>query len=112
MTVRRRALDVAVVAVAIGGLTHAEHTFSSADNQLFVSGSQEGVEHFASLQEQSRPELVNLTSKSLGGGQSQAQMSLPATYHGSDVVKITQEARAAGLSYKFVAHRKSLTVHL
>jgi len=112
MAVRRRALDVALVAVAIAGLTHAEHTFSSAGNQLVVSGSQEGVERFANLQEQSRPELVNLTSKSLGGGQSQAQMSLPATYHGSDLVKITQEARAAGLSYKFVAHRKSLTVHL
>jgi hypothetical protein len=68
MAVRRRALDVAVVAVAIAGLTHAEHTFSSAGNQLVVSGSQEGVERFASLQEQSRLELVNLTSKSLGGG--------------------------------------------
>jgi len=98
MAVRRRALDVAVVAVAIAGLTHAEHTFSSAGNQLVVSGSPESVERFASLQEKSRPELLNLTSKSLGGGQSQARMSLPTTYHGRDLVKITQEARAAGLS--------------
>lgn len=112
MTVRRRVIDVAVVAVAIAGLTHAEHTFTSTGNKLVVSGSQEGVDRFASLQEQSRPELVNLTIKSLGGGRSQAHMSFPATYHGSDVVKITQEALAAGLSYKLVAHRKSLTVHL
>jgi hypothetical protein len=112
MPVRRGVLDAAVVAIAIAGLGHAEHTFSSAGNRLIVSGSQKGVERFAKLQAVSRPDLVNLTSKSLGGGRSQAQMSLPATYQETDVIKITREALAAGLSYKLVAHRRSVTVHM
>jgi hypothetical protein len=101
MRLRNLVLTTVLASTALAGCGRNDHMVSTAKQKLTVWGAQDGVKRFARLQQSRSPALAVSEIKPLGAGRAEAEIMLPVSFTGKDLVHTTGEALAAGLEYKF-----------
>lgn len=94
----------------LAGCRGSEQTSREAKSKLTITGPRDGVERFAKLQGALRPAIAISAIKPFGRNQAAAEVVLPASFSGQDIVHTTREVLAVGLSYKFEQHESVRTV--
>jgi hypothetical protein len=110
MRLRNLVLTAILASTALVGCARNDHTVTTAEKKLTVSGARDGVERFAKLQQSRTPALAVSAIAPLGAGRAEAEVMLPVSFTGKDLVHTTREALAAGLDYKFEARRSDVKI--
>lgn len=103
-------LLISAMLLAAAGCGRGEHATTSVEKHLTVTGPQQGVHSFATLQGSLKPALVTTPIKYLGRGRAETTVTLPPSYDGKDLIHMTREALAADLSYEYVERRLVKTI--
>ena len=100
MRVRLLALAISLV-TALPACAAERQPGAAAQRDLTVTGPREELERFVALQGSHTPPLATSPVTPLDNGRATAVVTLPAGYGGQQLVQITREALAAGLSYEY-----------
>ena len=89
--------------LAIGCLAACSHQASlkQTDKQLVVTGKTEAIARFADLQRKWRPDARVSAPVAAADDKQSSTIRLPDDFTGQQVICLTREALAAGLSYSF-----------
>ena len=99
----------AALLAAMSLLAACEEPTVRLTHQITVSGAPDDVNRFLALQ-QGRPPALGATSpKPLRTGVVEATLTLSREVEGEDVVRLTREAQAAGLSYQYLEGASRVT---
>ena len=100
MRIRLLALALSLV-TALPACAAEQESGAPAQRDLTVSGPREELERFVTLQGSHSPPLTASPVTTLDNGRASAVVTLPAGLDGQQLVQITREALAAGLSYEY-----------